>query len=312
MPRAKKAKKRRAVVIDRIGPKILQDLVLTDLPAVKIARKYGVTPKTVVAANKKYGIRSPEIMSAIRSRTISASRIAYIKKTRGKKVHFFTKKKKLDLLEENKGLIIKVTREAWSSDLIRKEFNQEMRSLLQAVEVFILDNLDYYNPKVKGYMGKTTKPSTWIYNGAKVYCRSLYTRLHRIKENKTMPFDSAGLPIAQTGEVRQVKGIRRTGLKEVQWIPSAANALLKKLGLDPNKVAKLGYIDLKQQIIEIAKAKQTGLTSRELEAVKLTLNGKTMAQIGKKFGTVRQVINYLETRAAKKIKNQLALKQAKK
>ncbi len=118
-----------------------------------------------------------------------------------------------------------------------------------------------------------------------------------------------GLLIAQTEKVRATKEAR-LAMPALQWIPHAADTLLKKLGLDPNKVAKLGFADVKKQIIEISKSKEAGLTRTEREIVRRKLEGRRREDIAHSMKTSPWTISITESSAAQKIRGKMKMKRA--
>jgi len=87
------------------------------------------------------------------------------------------------------------------------------------------------------------------------------------------------------------------------WIPPAAKPFLKRLGLDPETVADLGFGDVRKKIIEIAEAEETGLAPREKQAVIHCLEGESTAEVAKRLGLkAKSSAVAIEWSAAKKIR----------
>ncbi len=309
-PKKSNAKKR-ILVGTRVGQNILKDLDSTELSMKTIASKHGVDPGTVANINKRYEVRSPGVVADIGIKSsLARKKKTHKKKSLRKKVCFFTTEKKLDLLKENHGMFVKIARSWWTYDPSRRKFNQDMSTLVQAMKEYVFDKLDYYNPKVKGRKGKAITPASWIYGGAELYCLNLQSKLNREKE-KTMPLDQKGLPISQVVEVTKVKGVRAGSAEDLHWIPFTANKLLRKLGLNPNRVAKAGYKGIRKQIIEIATAKKTGLTVKEQRVIKMFLNGKTIVNAANILKTPKRTIYYISKIACKKIRIQIEIENLK-
>ena len=145
-----------------------------------------------------------------------------------------------------------------------------------------------------------------------MFCYHEHQKAVRQKERQ-MPVGGKELSIAQTLEVEPTRKARIEPVKPVlEWVPLATKTLLRKLNLDPNKVAKLGFYGIKRQIIESAESKAAGLTEKEKQVVKIRLDGKKTRAAATLLNITRfQNISVIETRAAKKIRWRLKVLKLK-
>ena len=292
--------------IDSVGPTVLKKLALTDKLMCEIARETGLHEQTVFKINKRYGIRPYEETIDIMAKTSSVRQTG----SKRKKVNHFNIKQKNDLLEQHKGIIIKMARTWWNSTAIKTKFIGDKDIFIEKINRFVFEQLDYYNPKVKGKTGKTAKPSTWMFKAAKIACMRLYSRASKEAKKKQMPVNTKGQSIAQTGIVETTRQKRKNvGPATIQWIPFSAKSILKALDLELDSIAEIGFGNIKKQIIEIARKKKTGLSKREKKIIEMSLNGESTEKIGKILKIEYENVNSINLNAAKKIRLDLEGKQ---
>jgi len=284
---------------DRVGQRILRALASPSNSMTAIAHRHRVSEAAVKKVKEYYGLRPRGL-----AREIGARVTALKKKGLRRKVFYFTAKEKKGLLKQHNRALAKVALKGWAAKPIRRRYMFEFDHFFEDLKNYVFKQLDYYNPNVEGTKGKTASPLTWIVNGANIFYYDSYRRASRSKE-RAMPADQNGLPIAQTGMVRATAEARLKPAIGLQWVSFSTGALLKKLGLNPKKVARLGFGGIKKQIIEISKSTETGLTKTEKKIIKMRLDGKRLRWIAPSLGMTPQNVSRIETNAAKKIRWQI-------
>ncbi len=309
MPRAVSIAKRKThKEMDTIGPKALRLLALTEKSMLEIAKSLGLgNANPVQRINHNYGIRGKGETDAIRSKHISLSKKKLYAR---EKVKHFTRKQKFGLLEKNKGAIIESSKKWWRSQKIRNYFGNDFNSFQAAIRDYLFSELDYFNPKVKGYKGKAMKPSTWIFEWTRFFCLKLNMGLKKIEPQ--MLLDRKGLPVSQTALVRTPQAIKRVfNPKETKWVPYSARYFLERLGLDAGKVAKIGFGGVEKQIIELSQNPETGLSTVERGIARGRLKGKSQKELGDLYRMSEPNVAVIEKRIAKKLRWQIKKREYK-
>ena len=296
--------------IDKAGPGILEDLAFTNKTRLEIAKSRRVGIGTVTNIAQRYGLRSEKIAREIGGMATGLKLKGKPRGPRKERKFLFSRKEKTNLLEEHRGALIKSARFGLSAERIRRMYAGDFDLFLEKMKKFVFENLDLYDPEVKGKDGKTATPFTWIVNSAKLFCLREYNKAAEPKE-KQMPVGKKGLPISQTDVIRRTKEARLAKTR-VQWISRAAYPLLKKLGLNPDQVAKLGFADIKKQIIEFSESRDACLTERDSNIVRRKLEGQRRKDIAHSMETSTWTISVIESSAAQKIKEKIREKIKKK
>jgi len=274
------------------GRFIRSALRLTEATQAEIHKRSGVRdPGTVSQINLREKIRPYEI-----SRAIAARHKGYTKKKRKrKKVSLYSEKEKYNILKRNKR-IIDSTANSWWKGAVEQEFGGNRENFLKAVNLFVFQQLDYFDPERKYKDGTPSKLSVWIEKGVRLYCKRKYFDLIRRKTKERAALEAIAA--------------EKKPMSTRSWVPATAKPLLRKLGLDIEKVADVGYNDVRKQIMEIVRNKKTGLTQKEKTVVRLVLEGKTLIEIAKRVGwKAKSTVYACEAKAIKKIKKQLPKKE---
>jgi hypothetical protein len=257
------------------------------------------SPDYLSVLNAKHNIRSPGLVKEIAS---EAMRTAHSSKAR-RRINFFSMQEKQALISENNGLFWEVAKRRWGA-LLRKEFgNKEM--LVDGMKQYMLEQLDYYDPEVRGWGGKASKPQTFIFRGCLLFCRIVAGRALRRRE-VTMPVDKKGRPLDGLAKVSSELR-RKPTRRQLLAIPPKSKAFLKNLGVDIDEVAIEGFSSVKEGIIQIALDPSTGLAAEEREVVKERLGNRSLDEIGrrlvsqKKTGVGKERVRQIEAKAIRKI-----------
>ena len=297
--------------VDKVGPKVLRQLAFGGKTFKGIGKSFNLEPGLVRRLNILYGARPPERVEEIQIMTIRHKLLRHAK-ARRKKTFYFNPEGKERLFKEHSGKLLKLARWSWTgSESIRKLFGSDFNMFYSKMKDYVSQGLDYYDPQKKGFKGRKAVPLTWMMIGARIFCWGTYDRASMQKE-KAMPVDKSGLPKAQTDKAEPTRNARlEPTTPKLEWIPVAAKGLLRKLGLNPRRVARAGFFNIKRQILEIVEAKATGLTEKQKEIIKMRLEGKRARDIAASFKTTLQNIYIIETNAAKKIRREIKKQKIK-
>jgi len=279
------------------GRFIRRALSRTEATQKAIAKRAGTSTDIVGAIQSKERIRPPELSKAIGAKSSGQTRAAMFRegltKRRLKKISHFTNAEKNALLEneKNKKNIISITGGWWKSEIIKWEYGNRFEDFLNDIKKSVSDYLDYFDPEKEGEDGKPANVSTWMAGSAKIHCRKIYFNIKKREEKQRK--------IRESGDSGAIHAR--------SWVPVSTKSLLKKLGLDPIKVAEVGFDDIRKQILAISEEKQTGLTERQKLVIRLRLEGKTMPEIAERFRLrARSSIHSIDESAARKIKSRIA------
>ncbi len=297
----KKTKKKRRVQLGRWkksprrrGVFIRRALSMTLAPNPKIARRAGLDLSDLVSkADKRDEIRPPELAKAILGERISESLKKRAKRQTRKKIGYYTtEKEKWDVIKNHNELIEKIANIWWRSPYVKGAFGRKRKDFLRAVKLFVLEQLDYFDPERKDKKGRPVKISDWIRGGVKMICRRIYFDEKKASE-KQAPF-------------LEIAAGRTEPLVPRSRVPLTARHLLLKLGLSISVVSEMGFGDIRKQIIKISNETETGLSQREKTVVRMRLEDKTLVDIAKKLGLrSKGLISGYESSAAKNIKKRL-------
>jgi len=235
----------------------------------RIAQVAGRMPSTISQFNTKHGIRTIE-----ESKIIQYSEQSRTKKAKRKKINFFPNEQKLKLLERHERALLKVARGWWKNRLIRKEF-VTFENFLNSIKSYVSEQLDYYNPNAVTKTGRPKKVWHWMMEGAKIFCKSQHKTLE-IAESKKATYSAESIKVAKRIQKRKLA-------QRLANIKVPTRFFLRKLGLDVNQVAIMGFEDIKRNLIRIIDAKKIGLTDIEKTIVKMNLEGIAIVEIGKKM-----------------------------
>jgi len=271
-------------------------------PMTRIRKVAGVDGGTVSDINSKADIRSPELVREIWVESTRRTKLA-----RRKKVCAFTDAEKMALIKENGGGIFSKLNIVWfgygTGKIIKREFGS-LKEFAKAAEGYIFEQLDYFDPERKSKRtGRPIKASTWVINGAKIFAMQMVTRIGKRIEITGFP----GLEsITATSKARMVPFPEKNLKRLLHEIPPAAKHVLRKLGLDLNRVATMGFIEIKETVLRIANEPKTGLTGREKTVIAGRLEGRTTRELEEPLGLSRTTISTIQASAVLKIKARLA------
>lgn len=253
----------------------------------EIARRAHATEARVYYINKNHQIRPLEYLRSIGTAAGAKKRLR-----KRAKVCTFSEEQKGRLLKQYEGALYNIAKRWWNqSGVLRKKFGSA-KDILGEINVYAFEQLDYYDPSIKGRGGRTTKPQNWMLRGANFFC------MHSSVEKKEKP----------TGETDR-KRLRdwAESKQRVSIIPRTARVLLRKIGFDLPTVASLGYESIKNQLLKTA---CTGLSDREKTVIEKSLDGKRVDAIVKELGGSRLTLIAARGTAIEKIRKNLAgLKQ---
>ncbi len=272
----KQSEEKRRRFIERALKKTMQ-------PMHKIGKRAGVSLEVVSRINVQQPfqppIRSRELTYKITGAASAKTRVA-----KRRKIRHFSKLAKEQLLEEHVRGIRQVAnswywRRGHNSELLRRQY-QTIDDLVNDIRAYVFEQLDYYDPEIKGKHGNQVKPFSYIYGGAELFCKFTASSLR--------------------GERRRKPPAQRT---EEIWVPPVIMRLLKKIG----KIPKLYHgAETVPQVIdklrELIKKPEIGLTPRMRELMGHRLAGKGQKQIMHAMAISDSRMWRLENRATKKIR----------
>ncbi len=268
----------------------------TEATIIDIAGRIGPRYQSTVSnINRKDKIRPSELTKAIAGRALSkalSSRKQGWRKDTNRKKNNYSKNRRKQIVDENQDVINLRGNEWWRSELVKRAFGRNRNNFFRELELFVLKELSYFDPKKKDKKGQAVKVRNWIWGGINLFCRRKHFEEKRRLEK----------------EIKLSAELIKDGTPVVarSWIPWETKCFLRKIELDPEKVADLGFDEMRKQILEIAKAEETGLTPKEQKIVRLRLEGKTFIEIAKKFGLrSKSTIHANEKKIAEKLRERL-------
>jgi len=276
----------------RRGAFVRRALSLTEAPPREIAERSGMQPSSVRVISRREGIRPRELTKAIAGRVIAEKQKGRKKKRRTEWIGFFkTEKEKLQAIENNADKIRNSVNYWWKKKLIRSLFDGKKEGFFGAAKFFVFEQLDYFNPETESRKGGKVKVGTWIQSTANLFCKRAF-----LDKKRAIEKEKSAMAI----------GAREKPSTTRSWIPPSARPLLKKLGLDPEKVADVGYKDIAARLKTIANNPETRLTKLQKNVFSQRLDGRQLRQIAKKLNKrAYSAIFAYEERAAAKVRKQL-------
>lgn len=285
--RWKQSKTRKTIFIKRA-------LSMTLSPQTEIAKRAGVGPRVVSIIARRDRIRPPELTKAIHGSAVSSARKRILFPRRRKKIgHFKTDAEKWAAIKKHNVTIEGEVNKWWKSEWVKQAFGRNKENMLKQAKLFVFQQLDYFDPNERTEKGRPAEIKRWIRIGAEFFCRKIY---NNEKEKDTRNRTAIQkLATAKTGPI--------TARSRV---PATAKPLLKKLGFDISAVSEVGFGDIRKEIIRIAEEKETGLTERQKQVVRMRLEDQTLAEIAERLDLKAQSGIYaFEDSATKKIKKRL-------
>lgn len=200
---------------------------------------------------------------------------------------------------------MKQVRFYWKSKLIKHE-HLRLQSFIDATNMHVLKMLDYYDPNAIGPSGRASTVGGWIMKAAEYFGKGeKLTILGKYRKTLGSPAEKETRMVAAQQKLkrREIKG-------NIIKIPAPIKRFLKRLGLNLETVAELGFGDISKQILKVSHSEKAGLTEREQRVVNLRLNGQTNPQIGSVLKISREYVRQIQLSATAKIKARLKNKLA--
>ena len=246
---------------------------------VEIAMRAGTKPGTVSDWNARLGIRPPDVIEDIRAEHT-------VRRQTKKPVFHFgqgpeANLKKLAIIEKNRGAIFDVANIWWQNPAIQKIF-PDQKNFFSALFRNAFTALDYYNPRVKGYKGKTKKVGNYLRDRTHLFC--LKRASNYAKMEKAMPTGQEGseMLFTEAAKVSVKKTKRKKASRfELARIPGKTKPILRKLGLDIDAIAITGWERTRDLLLKTARS--ADLEARELEFFGYRLEGDTLEVAGSKM-----------------------------
>jgi len=311
--------------------RIVKKLRQTGAPMTEIAEQERCSATFVYGMNRKYGARTKEEAWDIGARAVVQAR------QKSRQVCFFTPKEKRELLQRHLHGIHGFARQWYHGNLPANKFNNAIRKFfpflmnpsqtqlsvlikrtypefddfLATVQAKILQNLDYYDPNVRGPDGKRIAPFTWIINTVHLFVGETAIARYRRRGNRElqMPVTPDGKPITEAFAVDVPHAL---GTAKARWIPGPTRIALKKLGIDISNSSTDEIKGIRRNLLEISKSPEARLTQREQDVFRLALKGYIMKAVSARITTKRgkplsrEMIRQVEQQAISKIRRAIA------
>ena len=264
---------------------IRQQLRRTKKPFSQITREVRTPRGLVRSVNHWYEIRSLEQIEALRKAANLKSNPRYNSR---KKVGFFSSKKKWALIEKNKRAIYKVAWKWYRKSKILQSRVGLVEDLAHDIFLFLFKDLDYYDPSVRGWKGRSASPVTWMVMRTELYCKN---KVSMLSKNKELSMTKKMYEWFAGGDVASYK-LLMDGHPTPQrpLLPEATQHFIRNFGLNPRELTARSYKVVKEIILAAANAPAAGLSSKQKDVVKLRFEGLTLSKIAKKRRVTHQAV----------------------